>query len=41
MLTRSATICWNRSAVGVDIDDTMLAVARERWPASPFQFADG
>jgi 2-polyprenyl-3-methyl-5-hydroxy-6-metoxy-1,4-benzoquinol methylase len=23
-------------AVGVDIDETMLAVARERWPASPF-----
>ncbi|GAA1196701.1 methyltransferase domain-containing protein [Pseudonocardia alaniniphila] len=27
-------------AVGVDIDDTMLAVARERWPASPFRLAD-
>jgi SAM-dependent methyltransferase len=27
-------------AVGVDIDETMLAVARVRWPASPFQPAD-
>lgn len=27
-------------AVGVDIDETMLAVARERWPVSPFRLAD-